>query len=233
MTHGSDSSAYEHRVHRRMVLGPVGMPLHKLCLQDAVGAVASAMLAYATILERTGIVHSYISLGNIMAVLQADGRFRGMLIDFDLAIPQQEGVVRRRSHCVGTYPFQSIANLEFLEVARTAVDDWEAVLALLLYLVTLPLDRDKLSERLSRVERDGSAVTRRGLFSSPRAFSAAIEEFAHPHYVDEIKLIKELYAATFDYFECPGTTRRKKGSEHAYLPLILPRLRQVCITWGK
>ncbi|KAJ2261967.1 hypothetical protein GGI01_001891 [Coemansia sp. RSA 376] len=180
MTHGSDSSAHEHRVHRRMVSGLVGMPLHKLCLQDAVGAVASAMLAHALVLEQTGILHSYISLGNIMAVLQADGRFRGMLIDFDLAIPQQEGIVRRRSHCVETYPFQSIANLEFLKVARTAVDDWEAVLALLLYLVTLPLDRDKLSERLSRVKRDGSAVTRRGLFSSPRAFSAAIDEFCRP-----------------------------------------------------
>ncbi|KAJ2110673.1 hypothetical protein GGI16_000192 [Coemansia sp. S142-1] len=212
-TQGLTGDTQTCRLHRRMVTGPIGKPLLELRTQDAVLAVADAMLAYAAILERTGIVHSDISLGNIMAVPQADGRFRGMLIDFDLAIPQQEGVVRRRSHCVGTYPFQSIANLEFLKVPRTAVDDWEAVLALLLYLVTLPLDRDKLSERLSRVERDGSADVRRGLFSSPRAFSAAIEEFADPHCVDEIKLIKELYAATFDYSECPGTTRRKKSNE--------------------
>ncbi|KAJ2075201.1 hypothetical protein IW146_000475 [Coemansia sp. RSA 922] len=212
-TQGLTGDTQTCRLHRRMVTGPIGKPLLELRTQDAVLAVADAMLAYAAILERTGIVHSDISLGNIMAVPQADGRFRGMLIDFDLAIPQQEGVVRRRSHCVGTYPFQSIANLEFLKVPRTAVDDWEAVLALLLYLVTLPFDRDRLSERLSRVERDGSADVRRSLFSSPRAFSAAIEEFAHPQYVDEIKLIKDLYAATFDYSECPGTTRRKKGNE--------------------
>ncbi|KAJ2256606.1 hypothetical protein GGI13_001138 [Coemansia sp. RSA 455] len=212
-TQGLTGDTQTCRLHRRMVTGPIGKPLLELRTQDAVLAVADAMLAYAAILERTGIVHSDISLGNIMAVPQADGRFRGMLIDFDLAIPQQEGVVRRRSHCVGTYPFQSIANLEFLKVPRTAVDDWEAVLALLLYLITLPLDRDRLSERLSRVERDGSAVMRRGLFSSPQALSAAIDEFADPHCVDEIKLIKDLYTATFDYSECPGTTRRKQGNK--------------------
>ncbi|KAJ2073391.1 hypothetical protein GGH13_002034 [Coemansia sp. S155-1] len=181
-----------HRLHRRMVSGPVGIPLHKLRRRDAVFVVADAMLAYATILERTGIAHSDISLGNIVGVLQADGSLRGMLIDFDLAIAQREGVEKRRSCCVGTSPFQSIANIERLQVPRTAVDDWEAALALLFYLVAHSKYRDNVSSKLSKVEHDGTADMRRGLFSSLRAFSAAINMFADPQYVDEIKLIKGL-----------------------------------------
>ncbi|KAJ2040769.1 hypothetical protein H4S03_000820 [Coemansia sp. S3946] len=196
-----------HRLHRRMVSGPVGIPLHKLRRRDAVFVVADAMLAYATILERTGIAHSDISLGNIVGVLQADGSLRGMLIDFDLAIAQREGVEKRRSCCVGTSPFQSIANIERLQVPRTAVDDWEAALALLFYLVAHSKYRDNVSSKLSKVEHDGTADMRRGLFSSLRAFSAAINMFADPQYVDEIKLIKGLYVAIFDYWKCPGTSR--------------------------
>ncbi|KAJ2041262.1 hypothetical protein H4S04_007718, partial [Coemansia sp. S16] len=204
-----------HRLHRRMVSGPVGIPLHKLRRRDAVFVVADAMLAYATILERTGIVHSDISLGNIVGVLQADGSLRGMLIDFDLAIAQREGVEKRRSCCVGTSPFQSIANIERLQVPRTAVDDWEAALALLFYLVAHSKYRDNVSSKLSKVEHDGTADMRRGLFSSLRAFSAAINMFADPQYVDEIKLIKGLYVAIFDYWKCPGTSRYRPAKATA------------------
>ncbi|KAJ2258446.1 hypothetical protein GGI13_000599 [Coemansia sp. RSA 455] len=73
MTHGSDSSAYEHRVHRRMVSGPVGIPLHELRVQDAVTAVASAMLAYNLVLEQTGVLYHDILEGNIMAIWGEDG----------------------------------------------------------------------------------------------------------------------------------------------------------------
>ncbi|KAJ2258129.1 hypothetical protein GGI13_000696 [Coemansia sp. RSA 455] len=86
-THGSDFFAHEHRVHCRMVSGPVGTPLDKLCLQDAVTAVASAMLAYALVLKQIEVLHSDISEGNIMAVRDEDGNIKGVLIDFASKLP--------------------------------------------------------------------------------------------------------------------------------------------------
>ncbi|KAJ2432073.1 hypothetical protein GGF41_000224 [Coemansia sp. RSA 2531] len=227
MTHGSDSSAHEHRVHRRMVSGPVGTPLHELRVQDAVTAVASAMLAHALVLEQTGVLHRDISEGNIMAVRDDDSNVKGVLIDFDNAVSQDEERNRSNPGHVGTPPFKSIANLEGLDVPRTAVDDWEAALALIVFRMADSKSGDKLADQLSKVDRNGTATLRRKMFASRKSFDDAVKTYAKgacakEKSAREFGFIRDLYAAIFAHSDCSGTTRGKKGGE-----LVDPILRRV------
>ncbi|KAJ2115021.1 hypothetical protein IW146_002630 [Coemansia sp. RSA 922] len=221
VAHGSKRSTPTHRLHRRMVSGPVGVALHELRSErDAVAAVAGAMLTYAVILERTGVLHRDISLGNVLAVRGADGAVRGMLIDFDHAVPgDDERNVRKPGH-VGTAPFMSTANLEGLDVARTPADDWEAALALLLCLAARPSHRDALCARLASVGPTGVAEFRRDVFASRKALDAAIDAFADPACAHALRLIRALHRAIFAHPSCAGTARRMLRGSRLVDPIV-------------
>ncbi|KAJ2257465.1 hypothetical protein GGI13_000897 [Coemansia sp. RSA 455] len=161
-TRDSTSTAPTHRLHRRMLSGPVGVSLYDVRNEQVVAAaVADAMLSHAMILKYTGIIHCDVSPGNILAVKQADGTVRGVLIDMDNAVPLSGQQNIKTAGPVGTYPFMSIASMEGLDVPRTAVDDCESALVVLMYWAALPLRRNALSERLSFTGPNGAADFRR------------------------------------------------------------------------
>ncbi|KAI9502041.1 hypothetical protein BX070DRAFT_193924, partial [Coemansia spiralis] len=71
------------RLHRRMVTGPIGIPIQTLGTeQEVVTVLADAMQSHADILKLANVLHRDISLNNIMAV-RVGCELRGMLIDFD------------------------------------------------------------------------------------------------------------------------------------------------------
>ncbi|KAJ2722680.1 hypothetical protein GGI07_003143 [Coemansia sp. Benny D115] len=210
--HGTQAGCGLRRLHRRMVTGPVGTPLQTLATEhDVVTVLSDAMHAHAELLEHAGILHRDVSLNNIMAVrCAASGRLRGMLIDFDHAVDAQ---APRNTHSpghVGTGPFMSIANLEGLDVPRTAVDDWEAVLALLFCLAARsPQAMDHMGTRFALVSAQGVADVKREIFASPRTVDAAIAEHLDAAACPQlVRLIRALAAAIFQHPKCPGTARR-------------------------
>ncbi|KAJ1672222.1 hypothetical protein GGF38_000185 [Coemansia sp. RSA 25] len=217
VAHGARRSAPAHRLHRRMVTGPVGVALHALRSERAaVRAVAGAMAAHAAILLHARTLHRDVSLGNVVAV-----RNSGMLIDFDHAVSADADARNARSpgH-VGTAPFMSIANLEGLDVPRTALDDWEAALALLLCLAARPPRRDALCARLAAVGAHGVADFRRDVFACRRSLDAALAAFADPACAHALRLIRALHAALFAHPSCPGTARRLLRGDRLVDPIL-------------
>ncbi|KAJ2881653.1 hypothetical protein H4R27_003942 [Coemansia aciculifera] len=165
-THGLTGTTHEHRVHRRMVSGPVRIPLHELrSNQEAVTAVASAMLVYVFILVLTGVLHRDISEENSLATRDKDSKILGVLIDFDNTVPRNDERNKENPGHVGTEPFISITDVEGLDMQRTAVDDWESALVLILVLVADGSHRDELCEKLFRVEPGGVVKLRKEIFA--------------------------------------------------------------------
>ncbi|KAJ2495722.1 hypothetical protein GGH96_006278, partial [Coemansia sp. RSA 1972] len=121
------------RVHRRMVLQPLGRPLHTLeSPYELIIVLADAMVAHSVILKTSGYLHRDISPNNIMVV--GDGkRVRGLLIDFDYAVKAGETRIALAER-TGTLPFMSICNLLNSEVQRSELDDWESLLYVVCWL---------------------------------------------------------------------------------------------------
>ncbi|KAJ2101163.1 hypothetical protein GGI16_003520, partial [Coemansia sp. S142-1] len=202
----STSTAPTHRLHRRMLSGPVGISLYDVRNEQVVAAaVADAMLSHAMILKYTGIIHCDVSPGNILAAKQADGTFRGVLIDMDNAVPLSGQQNIKTTGLVGTYPFMGIANMEGLDVPRTAVDDCESALVVLMYWAAPPLRRNALGERLSFTGPNGAAEFRRQMFASSEELDKVIATYIDTTCVFTIWLIRALYDALFAYPECKGT----------------------------
>ncbi|KAJ2446210.1 hypothetical protein GGF42_005764 [Coemansia sp. RSA 2424] len=174
------------------------------------------MAAHAAILLHARTLHRDVSLGNVVAV-----RNSGMLIDFDHAVSADADARNTRSpgH-VGTAPFMSIANLEGLDVPRTALDDWEAALALLLCLAARPQRRDALCARLAAVGAHGVADFRRDVFACRRSLDAALAAFADPACAHALRLIRALHAALFAHPSCPGTARRLLRGDRLVDPIL-------------
>ncbi|KAJ2813949.1 hypothetical protein H4S07_000292 [Coemansia furcata] len=206
--HGAKPTTLTHRLHRRMVSGPIGIPLHKIHNdRDAAATVAGAMSVHDTIMRHAKILHRDISFGNVLAVRQADGTVRGMLIDFDNSVAPNEKRNQKHPGRVGTMPFMSIANLEGIDVARTSLDDWEAALTLLMCWAARPSRRDKLFAELGCLEPDGSAHFRRGAFSSRKSLDHIIDAYLDSACEHTLKLIRDLHEALFAYPGCSGTWR--------------------------
>ncbi|KAJ2808699.1 hypothetical protein H4R20_000709 [Coemansia guatemalensis] len=198
------------RLHRRMASGPVGTPLQSLRSEhDVVVVLADAMQSHAEILQHAGVLHRDVSLNNVMAVRSGThGRLRGMLIDFDHAVDVAAPRNTRTPGNVGTGPFMSIANLEGLDVPRTAADDWEALICLLFCLAAKsPAARDEMGRIFAHVSAHGIADVKREMFASPRALDRAIVRFLNPSYAMLIRLIRALHDAAFMLPRCQGTTQ--------------------------
>ncbi|KAJ1843604.1 hypothetical protein LPJ73_005439 [Coemansia sp. RSA 2703] len=220
--HGGGDGSGLRRVHRRMVTGPVGVPLQTLASEHEVVAVlADAMHAHAETLRVGGVLHRDVSLNNVMAVRTPAGGLRGMLIDYDHAVDPASARNTLRPGNVGTGPFMSIANLEGLDAARTAVDDWEALVSLLFCLAARSHTAlDRMGARFAHVTPHAGAA-KRELFASRRALDAAVAE-----HLDEaacpaiVRLIRALYAAIFEHPKCHGTARMKLRSGRMVDPVL-------------
>ncbi|KAJ2118641.1 hypothetical protein IW147_006377 [Coemansia sp. RSA 720] len=122
------------RIHRRIVMSPVGEPIHNLkSIDELIVVVGDVMAAHTAIAKRCGLLHRDLSVNNIMFHRDKDG-VRGMLIDFDNACRITDMEKTEQPDCVGTLPFMSIGNLELSNVKRTILDDWESLIYILCWL---------------------------------------------------------------------------------------------------
>ncbi|KAJ1857192.1 hypothetical protein IW147_003857 [Coemansia sp. RSA 720] len=196
------------RLHRRMVSGPVGQPLQALKTEhDVVAVLADAMHSHTEILRHAHILHRDISLNNIMAV-RIGNELRGMLIDFDHGVDIDAVRNQKLPGNVGTGPFMSIANLEGLDVPRTAVDDWESLICLLFCLAAKSSEaRDEMGHIFAHVNAHGAADVKREMFQTTAALDSVIARFLNPSYLVLIRLIRELHTAIFMHARCQGTAQ--------------------------
>ncbi|KAJ2778604.1 hypothetical protein GGI18_004037, partial [Coemansia linderi] len=133
----SKSSDSAFRVHRRIVMTPIGEPLRSTeSVAEFVTVVCDAMRCHSAIVEHCGILHRDISDNNIL-VYRKGGIARGVLIDFDCAIDIKQAEREKRKEMTGTFPFMSINNLMMSDVERTSLDDWESMLCLICLYATL------------------------------------------------------------------------------------------------
>ncbi|KAJ2063914.1 hypothetical protein GGI17_001407 [Coemansia sp. S146] len=167
------------------------------------------------------VVHRDVSPGNILSIKQANSTSRGVLIDMDHAIPRNDERNIKMPGQVGTYPFMSIANMENLDVSRTAVDDCETALVVLLYLAAHPSRRDALSEKLSFTRSNGVADFRKQMLGSREALDQAIATYIDSACVYTVWLIRALYDALFTYPGCSGTKHPKLRGNKFFDPIVL------------
>ncbi|KAJ1727993.1 hypothetical protein LPJ72_005669, partial [Coemansia sp. Benny D160-2] len=158
------------RVHRRIVMSPVGHYLSTVHNEEEfVLAVADAMECHNTILTKCRLLHRDISVNNILVVREFEGRLvrrpvKGLLIDYDHAI----SIDKESSGCAtrsGTLPFMSIHNLMGHDSKRTALDDWESLLYLVCWQATFGINNaDRKDVKADKVVaealkwRDGDMV---------------------------------------------------------------------------
>ncbi|KAJ1850844.1 hypothetical protein LPJ76_006327, partial [Coemansia sp. RSA 638] len=149
------------RIHRRIVMSPVGEPIHNLkSIDELIVVVGDVMAAHTAIAKRCGLLHRDLSVNNIMFHRDKDG-VRGMLIDFDNACRITDMEKTEQPDCVGTLPFMSIGNLELSNVKRTILDDWESLIYILCWLaqpeVPAPSDTQFLDRNVDPAITDSFA----------------------------------------------------------------------------
>ncbi|KAJ1879549.1 hypothetical protein LPJ66_011667, partial [Kickxella alabastrina] len=127
--------------HKRIVTSPIGMPLDRLqSVPELIIAVTDAMRAHRAIAEHCNILHRDISAGNFLFRRMMDGTVKGMLIDFDHAIDCENLDAMPQNEHIGTLNFMSVNNLEGNSNRRTELDDWEALIYVLVWLGTFGLN---------------------------------------------------------------------------------------------
>ncbi|KAJ1976620.1 hypothetical protein H4R35_002627, partial [Dimargaris xerosporica] len=124
----TDSPSPVYRVHRRMVMTPLAQRLDTLDnFNDLIKVLADVMVCHQKLYDECKIFHRDISTNNIM-VVRYGSAVRGMLVDFDNAVPRRLKSSCGQSERTGTLPFMSIGNLENNGTERTSLDDWELLL---------------------------------------------------------------------------------------------------------
>ncbi|KAJ2357673.1 hypothetical protein GGF43_001318 [Coemansia sp. RSA 2618] len=124
--------------HVRMAMTPIGQRLREIeSVVDLVLTFADAIKAHKAVLDECNILHRDVSENNILFWRDSDQVLHGLLIDFDnavdVSVAQQQLC---RPICTGTFPFMSINNLRCSDAVRTAVDDMESFMYLLIWLGT-------------------------------------------------------------------------------------------------
>ncbi|KAJ2607960.1 hypothetical protein H4S08_004635 [Coemansia sp. RSA 1365] len=126
------------RAHRRIVMSPVGRGLKSVNNEEELIIVlAEAMRCHNSILKDCGVLHRDISTNNILVVREDHSSLpRGLLIDLDFAVPVDREKRTAQPAQSGTLPYMSIANLENINIERTALDDWESLFYVICWLAT-------------------------------------------------------------------------------------------------
>ncbi|KAH8100038.1 hypothetical protein BXZ70DRAFT_973311, partial [Cristinia sonorae] len=125
---------YLQRVHTRLVLNEVGMPLKDyLCSRELCTAVLDAYQAHDDAWTKAGILHRDISEGNIVLFVNPiTGVVEGLLIDWDLCKYRsklRDGPTQKSRS--GTWRFLSAALVNFLLKGNEVSDDIESFFHLL------------------------------------------------------------------------------------------------------
>ncbi|KAJ1850809.1 hypothetical protein LPJ76_006336, partial [Coemansia sp. RSA 638] len=129
------------RIHRRIVMSPVGNPLQRVeSADELIVVVGDVMAAHTAIAKRCGLLHRDLSVNNIMFHRDKDG-VRGMLIDFDNACRITDMQTAEWQDRTGMLPFMSIGDLEQSDVERTVLDDWESLIYILCWLGTVGINQ--------------------------------------------------------------------------------------------
>ncbi|KAJ2717055.1 hypothetical protein H4R19_000222 [Coemansia spiralis] len=205
-----------YRVHRRLVMRPKGEHLNTAKTEAEIAiALAEAMWCHTAIHQRCQILHRDISLNNILVVYGPDGAPRGLLIDFDYAIPLDNIHTSRRPGRSGTLAYMSIGNLEHTGQQQTALDDWESLLYTLCMWGMLGL----VSKQAADDKRDiaklpigkwavGSheeiAQAKRTHMDSADVFEGSILRNFHESCEGLKNIARELHAALFLHEGCTG-----------------------------
>ncbi|KAJ2061201.1 hypothetical protein GGI17_003236 [Coemansia sp. S146] len=120
------------RTHRRIVMHPIGKPLHSTkSVAEFVTVVCDAMRCHSAFVEFYKILQRDISDNNILVIRGDDGIARGMLIDLDYAIDLDQEEQGKCTQMTGTEPYIRINNLSESDIKRTSLDDWESMLCLI------------------------------------------------------------------------------------------------------
>ncbi|KAJ2849569.1 hypothetical protein IWW36_002544 [Coemansia brasiliensis] len=130
----SDKPDYDY-THVRLAMTPVGKRLREInSVAELIVVISDALQAHMAVLNHCQILHRDISENNILWWSDESEKVHGMLIDFDNAVDANAARKSDRPICTGTLPFMSVNNLREANVPRTAVDDMESVLYLLIWL---------------------------------------------------------------------------------------------------
>ncbi|KAJ2393797.1 hypothetical protein GGI23_004954 [Coemansia sp. RSA 2559] len=208
------------RVHRRIVMAPVGRHIHSVENEaELVLVLADAMKCHNTILTKCELLHRDISINNILVIHDGESTRRpvkGLLIDFDhaISVKQESSGNAARS---GTLPFMSIHNLEQDRSRRTALDDWESLLYLVCWLGTFGINsahscdvKKDEAEEISRW-RSGDmqkiAKQKRKQMHSLEFFKKTILVGFQDRYVQLKWLAVRIYKALFQHEGCEGASR--------------------------
>ncbi|KAJ2328319.1 hypothetical protein IWW51_001266, partial [Coemansia sp. RSA 2702] len=127
----------QHRVHKRLITQPIGKQLSNAgSVLELIAVLVDVMTVHTEIFKECQILHRDISISNTLVWRDTDESARGMLIDFDLALPTDQVDLPAGYKRTGTLPFMSINNLEENSNQRTSLDDWEAFLAVVCWIGT-------------------------------------------------------------------------------------------------
>ncbi|KAJ2495763.1 hypothetical protein GGH96_006258, partial [Coemansia sp. RSA 1972] len=199
------------RIHRRIVMGPVGEPLQRVeSIDELIVVVGDVMAAHTAIAKQCKLLHRDLSVNNIIFHRDANGGVKGMLIDFDNACRITDMQTAERQDRTGVLPFMSIGDLEQSSVKRTVLDDWESLIYILCWLGTVGINQIDQGPRVIVRDlpigkwRNGTATN---IASSKREYLQGVRRFVHyilnhiredQGYEELRKLLFILRAALFD-----------------------------------
>ncbi|KAJ1765630.1 hypothetical protein LPJ74_006276 [Coemansia sp. RSA 1843] len=122
------------RVHKVICMKGVGKPLKELeNVFEMICVMADAMECHWEIYQRCKILHRDISTNNILFSGRGS-KIKGMLIDFDHAICEDDKDAVHHFERTGTLPFMSINNLEGGKLEHSLLDDWEFLIYILCWV---------------------------------------------------------------------------------------------------
>ncbi|KAJ1977355.1 hypothetical protein H4R35_002332 [Dimargaris xerosporica] len=213
----TDSPSPAYRVHCRMVMMPLAERLDTLDnFNDLIKVLTDVMACHRKLYDECKIFHRDISINNIMVVRQGSA-VRGMLVDFDNAVPLSLKVSSGQPERTDTLPFMSIGNLENNDTERTSLDDWESILYVICWAGTYgfalnppakPMDPAAPKPTLHRWLKGSTADVaseKRNKMESPKAVGRIVECFQPLAGVLNLRrLTQELHLALFQYRKCPG-----------------------------
>ncbi|KAJ2560369.1 hypothetical protein IW140_006664, partial [Coemansia sp. RSA 1813] len=162
------------RVHKVICMKGVGKPLKELeNVFELICVMADAMECHWEIYQRCKILHRDISTNNILFSGRGS-KIKGMLIDFDHAICEDDKDAVRHFERTGTLPFMSINNLEGGKTEHSLLDDWESLLFILCWIGTYNWKKkDEPDERPCVPQRRIVASAASSKHSKPRTATGA------------------------------------------------------------
>ncbi|KAJ2390493.1 hypothetical protein GGI23_005608, partial [Coemansia sp. RSA 2559] len=124
------------RVHKRICMKGIGRPIKYIgSVFELICVMADVMECHWEIYNRCKILHRDISTNNILFT-GSGSSIKGMLIDFDHAICEDDKDAVRNFERTGTLPFMSINNLEGGLTEHSLLDDWESLIYILCWVGT-------------------------------------------------------------------------------------------------